>query len=75
MALLEQSGILHYTGSVVETYDFKLSIENRKLDIRVKFLLQKPTVIIAKEEDRITVLDILCFNRFVLVEYYCEIGV
>ncbi len=41
-------------------------IENRKLDIRVKFLLQKPSVIIAKEEDWITVLDILCFNRLVL---------
>ncbi len=24
VALLEQSGIMYYTGSVVETYDFKL---------------------------------------------------
>ncbi len=64
MAHLEQSGIMHYTGSVVETYDFKLSIKNlRGLDIRVQFVLQKPIVISAKEEDKSTVLDILCFNR------------
>ncbi len=55
---------MYYTGSVVETYDFKLSIKNRRgLDIRVQFVLQKPIVVSAKEEDKSTVLDILCFNR------------
>ena len=69
MTLLEQSGIMHYTGSLVKTYDFKLSIKNRgKVDIRVQFVLQKPSVIGAKEENKSTILDILCFNRLVLLQ-------
>ena len=65
---LEQSGVIHYTGSLIETYDFKLSIKNRgKLDVRVQFVLKKPNILLVKEEDKTSIFDILCFNRFVLL--------
>ena len=61
------SGILDYTGSTIETYDFKISATNRgRFDIRVQFCPEKPTVLMVKiDENKGTIFDILCFHRFV----------
>ena len=53
-------------GSVVETYDVKIAVENKgKHDIRLKFTDQKPEILaVKKDEEKLIITDILCLHRY-----------
>ena len=52
-------------NSVVETYDMKVAVENKgKIDIRLKFVGDKPSVMaVRKDDEKVLISDILCFHR------------
>ena len=53
--------------SVVETYDMKMTAENKgKLDIRLKFVSCRPEIMaVRKDEEKLLITDILCLHRYV----------
>ena len=54
-------------GSVVETYDLKLSVLNKgKVDIRLKFKDGMPKIMtVRRDEEKLLITDILCLHRYV----------
>ena len=54
--------------SVVETYDLKISVDNKgKVDIRLKFFDGKPQIIaVRKDEEKLLIADVLCLHRYVM---------
>ena len=52
--------------SCVESYDLKISVQNKgKVDIRLKFIHGKPLIIaVRKDEEKILISDILCLHRY-----------
>lgn len=54
-------------GSVVETYDMKIAVENKgKLDIRLKFVDRKFEIAgVKKDEEKLLLFDILSLHRYI----------
>lgn len=59
-------------GSVVESYDLKLSVQNKgKVDIRLKFIDGIPKIMaVRRDEEKLLITDILCLHRYV---YYSNL--
>ena len=55
------------TGSVVETYDMKIAVENKgKLDIRLQFVDGMAEVLaVKKDEEKLLLCDILSLHRYI----------
>ena len=54
---------------MLETYDFKLTSKAEKLDIRLKFSEGKPKIVTVKKfEYKVAIFDVLCFNRYFLIQ-------
>ena len=54
-------------GSTVESYDLKLSVQNKgKVDIRLKFKDGMPKIMtVRRDEEKLLITDILCLHRYV----------
>ena len=54
-------------GSVMESYDMKIAVENKgKVDIRLQFVGGKPEIVAVKrDEEKLLVADILCLHRYI----------
>lgn len=54
-------------GSVVETYDMKIAVENKgKLDIRLQFVDRKFEIAgVKKDEEKLLLCDILSLHRYI----------
>ena len=59
------------TGSMVETYDMKIAVENKgKLDIRLQFASGKTEILaVKKDEEKLLFCDILSMHRYVYNNY------